>query len=175
MSRLEVSGLAELEARCQRLAVGVREKASVRAITRAGLILERAQRANAPARYGWLKISLDTKIKEYRKNDAVVAIVGPNSKYVVYFADKEGNPLLHSGGKYAGKLRKIKPSKYAHLVENGTKGHEIIIRFRNGRVMKAHIRGTPATHFMRRAMESSASQVAEVIADTIKEYVEGAN
>ena len=101
------------------------------AVQKAALPILKEARARVPRRYGHLRKSLVRKIRTYRDNAMVMAVVGPNRAY-------------RSGD---GRER-IRPVKYAHLVEFGT--------------------STAAPHpFMRPAFESRSREATRVYAREI--------
>lgn len=69
--------------------------------------------AEAIRRYGFLAKSIRIKLRSYPA-ERFVAVIGPASKF------KAGRGKFKKG-KRAGQPRKFVPSKYAHLVERGTK------------------------------------------------------
>lgn len=69
--------------------------------------------AEAIRRYGFLAKSIRIKLRAYPA-DRFVAVIGPASKF------KAGRGKFKKG-KRVGQPRKFVPSKYAHLVERGTK------------------------------------------------------
>lgn len=69
--------------------------------------------AAAVRRFGYLAKSIRIRLRSYPA-DRFVSIIGPSTK----FARTKGK---FSRGKRKGQKRLIKPSKYAHLVERGTR------------------------------------------------------
>lgn len=102
---------------------GVRKSVATRilknALTFALKPVPRAVSAAVPTLYGTLKRSIINRIKSYTKNAVAVGMTGPKTTYKEIVA---GTPAPFMGPKYA-KPHVNKPSKYAHLVEKGAKGH----------------------------------------------------
>lgn len=69
--------------------------------------------AEGVRRFGFLAKSIRIRVRQYPA-DRWAAIIGPSTKY----QRKKGT---YKRGKRAGQPRISKPSKYAHLVERGTK------------------------------------------------------
>lgn len=87
-----------------------------KAVTEASKIVRQTVTSNAQAikRFGFLAKSIGVKVKTYSESKTAVAIVGPRSKFV----KTRG---VYTRGKKKGEARFIRPSFYAHLVENPTK------------------------------------------------------
>jgi HK97 gp10 family phage protein len=99
-------------------------------------------RGDSPRRRtGALLRSMATKVRDYQSG-AVVAIVGPRSDFVIQrYID--------------GAVRRIRPAKYAHLVEFGTQPHNI----------RAGLHpGARPTGFMRRAWFTTRDTAFKVMA-----------
>lgn len=128
-----------------------------------------ATRAAAPSAFGVLKRSIKSRVKRYTRGGpdkaVVVALVGPESKF------KE---TTHPGGIAGNKAVIQKPSKYAHLVEHGTKAHFVPSpgfgrKAQKQAGAKSRAGGTPgfqhpgakAQPFIKPTAESSAGMVTE--------------
>ena len=85
------------------------------AINRAASPVKAAEvsQADTIARYRFLARSIRIRLRVY-PNDRFFAVIGPKSKF-------EGARGKFKRGKRKGQPRKIKPAKYAHLVNKGTK------------------------------------------------------
>ena len=85
-----------------------------KAVTEASRIVKTAVKGNADAtqRFGFLAKSIGVKVKTYK--GVAVAVVGPRSKW----SKTKG---VYVKGKHKGEAKMFKPSKYAHLIEKGTK------------------------------------------------------
>lgn len=104
----QIDGLKPLFDRLDGLAAKVRRKILRDAISEGSKIITKAAKAGAPVQTRLLRNSLGRKIKTYRNSGIVVAIIGPRVGF-----RKE---VLR------GKRRVLSnPTKYAHLVELGTK------------------------------------------------------
>ena len=104
---IEIEGLDKLIKKLDALPDKVVKKVARPAITKAGRIVRKQMKANAPVGCGVLKRSFTAKTKTYQSGN-VVSVVGANTKTV-------GTVTLESG-------RTIKevPANYLHLVEFGT-------------------------------------------------------
>lgn len=104
---------------------GVRNSVATRilksAMTFAIKPLQKTVSSAAPTLYGTLKRSIINRVKQYAKSAVTVGLTGPKTTYKEIVA---GTPAPFMGPKFA-KPHANKPSKYAHLVEKGTKTHFI--------------------------------------------------
>src|SRR5262249_13600056 len=116
----------------------VRKKVLRKAINEASKIVLKAAKANVPRASGLLKKSLGRKVKVYRASGTVVAIIGPRTGF---------KQDVHRDGRKVAVL--ANPTKYAHLVERGT-------------------RHSPARPFMRPAFESTKPEVQSAMSSIIK-------
>lgn len=77
-------------------------------------------KSNVPVSFGTLRDSIDKRVKRYTRgaidNAVVVGLVGPQNKY----AETVAKPNVFS---FKANDTVQKPSKYAHMVEFGTKPH----------------------------------------------------
>ena len=108
--------------------------------------INRAAKRNAPKRFGILKKSIGKKVKLYSKNRVVWGAVGVRSGFKTYIAG-----------------RNINPRKYAHIVEFGAKPHRIGSRMHPG---------TPATHFLERALKEAGPASQKALVDSIRKNLE---
>ena len=93
---------------------GVRNKILRIAMNKASAKVKASVINLAPARLGYLKKSFRIKIKNYKSGNVWVAIIGPKSDYKPKKGKRKrgetkGQPIIHQ------------PSRYAHLVEKGTR------------------------------------------------------
>jgi hypothetical protein len=113
-----------------------------------------AKRLAPKGESGLLKKSIGKKIKTYKRTNTAVALVGPRKQTV---------------GEYKGKPRK--PSKYAHLVERGTKAHKITVVFKDGHKATFSHPGSKAKPFLKNAQETSLSQYQSICKARVAEGV----
>ena len=99
---IKLEGGKELARALQSLGPRVARKVTRQAVNASLTPVLKTARANAPEESGLLKESLDKKTKTYAENMVIVGLVGPDTT---------------TQGTFKGELRK--PSKYAHLVEEG--------------------------------------------------------
>jgi HK97 gp10 family phage protein len=136
--RGKVDGLEDLKRALAGVDGRVRKKALRKGVNAAaGVILKRA-RQKVPVRLGLLKKSLGRKVKVYRKEGAVVGIVGPRTGFRRQVGTtKDGRPVFEN------------PTQIAHLVEKGT-------------------RRSRAKPFMRPALEESRGDVSSAVAEAVQ-------
>lgn len=112
MSRLKIQahieGMDELRKTLLGLPAQIQRRVLRPAMAAEGRRVAKHARSYVPVRHGLLKKSMGSKVKTYVQSGAVVAIVGPRSDFKQVIAGKP-----------------VKPSKYAHLVEFGTRAHLI--------------------------------------------------
>lgn len=125
---------------------GIRNKAIRIAMNKAASPVKAEVVNNAPVRHGILKKSFRIKVKNYKKKNVWVAVIGPQSK----FAKNKGKYLT---GEKKGQPIKHRPSAYARLVEKGTK----------------HIRGR---HFIKRAGDTAGAKFQDSMIASLKTQVE---
>ncbi len=120
-------------------------------------------RAHAPVESGALQKSIGVRVKVYRRNGAVVTIVGPRWGF---------------GGVYKGRPRD--PFYYAHLQENGHKivrGGSLKVRWSNGHgFVRAKGTGStmgrvPGMPFMRPALETNVQSVTSTLRSEIGRFI----
>lgn len=140
--RIIFEGEKELIANLRAMDRAARVKAIRPAVTAAAKPMEAAMRLHAPYRTGALKRSIDTKVKTYK--NAVVAIIGPRWDQI------EVQTYVKSG-----KVKRVQPGRYAHLVESGT------IR-------------SKANPFAERAFMQSAAESQSILETRIVEGIHGA-
>lgn len=138
MARTSVTGFQQIRINIEILEKKLGRGAMRVALTKASRLVVADAKKRVPVRTGMLKKSLRAKVKTYPRRGVVMAIIGPSRSAVVQadFGD--------------GKLRTIRPSKYAHLVEFGTKSHGV------WKVKKLSIPpGSPPRPFLRPALEAT--------------------
>lgn len=125
-----------------------------------------------------LKRSMSVKTKTY-SNGAVIHSVGPRADYTAWVIDGKRTSSFF---KIVTNKRAIKrrPSKYAHLVHNGTKPHTIITRFgsmvygkkpRRNFIMVNHPGSAPHP-FITKGYSSSESRAVTVWSNTAATAIE---
>jgi HK97 gp10 family phage protein len=131
-----------------------------KAMGEAGKIILKEAKGGIPRESGLLKKSMGRKVKVYRGSGAVVAIVGPRTGFVQIVDVKGLGGIRHSV------LRD--PTKYAHLVEGGTKPHSLQKRGGGGQ------RRGPQTHpgarphpFLGRAIKYNEGRIVDAVSETI--------
>jgi HK97 gp10 family phage protein len=98
-----IQGMEELSKLLKLLPGRVQKKVLRKAIVAASSPIVKQARANAPVRFGFLKRSVGRKVKTYRTGN-VVAVIG---------AKRGSGNSRHE------------PANYSHLVERGTRPHQI--------------------------------------------------
>ena len=92
----------------KKLRYGLANRAMRIGTSKGGGVVKNTVIGQAPSRTGALKKAQRVRVKHYKDKSIWAAIVGPSSKYT---------KILRKGG-----VRKvIRPSRYAHLVQRGTK------------------------------------------------------
>lgn len=91
----------------------VRQAVRSALITATSPLIADAKRAVHESESGALKRSIGRKVKTYPSTGSVVCAIGPRSGFKTTFQTKRGRKVLRN------------PTKYAHLVEGGTKSHAI--------------------------------------------------
>ena len=104
---IELEGFDELQRKLDGLPAKVVKKVVRPAVTKAGRIVRKQMKADAPVEFGVLKKAFGSKVKTYSSGN-IVAIVGARAEIV-------GQVTLPSGH-----TQKRVPANYAHLVELGT-------------------------------------------------------
>ena len=99
-----VKGDRELKRNLKRLADKVQKKLLRQAVQAGSKPVVKAARNAAPVESGTLKKSIGVRMKVYKRQATVVAIVGPRTGFG--FTDDEGT--------------RRDPARYGHLVEGGT-------------------------------------------------------
>lgn len=130
--RVDSRSLSRLMSRLKRVEPGVRRQVLTKGTQAAAKVQRAAIRSAAPTRTGALKQSLRLKRVRYSNKSTVGFKVRPDSKFErVLTVNAKGRTKLASKKASAeaiatakankdSSIRKIKPSKYAHLVEYGT-------------------------------------------------------
>jgi len=150
--------IGDFKRQLEGLKKSVRNTILRQAMRKATAIVVKAAKSKVPTRTGLLKKSIGAKVKMYKSGE-VVGIVGPRSgfkKKVVLLGrrgailgTKKAGKLLAAGGKEAMQ----NPTRYAHLVEDGSR----------------HASPHP---FLRPALASSKSAVKAAMAQAIRDGLE---
>lgn len=121
----KIDGLKDMIDKVNALDKKMRNKILRKAVNAAGKIVLKAARAGFRKGWnvdtGWLKKSMGSRVKVYRRSGVVVAIVGARRK--MRKDRKTKSRVLSTFGRRlsASGLKNV-PTSYAHLVEFGTKG-----------------------------------------------------
>lgn len=146
------------EAKLSSLSRAIRSRI-LRKAMRAGAKIVHAQlKRNAPRRLGALRASIAIRIKTKRRGGVTYAVIGPKRRF-------KGR----KGSKIAGK--NVLPTKYAHLVEKGTKPHSLRKRgSADGAVGKMHPGARPKP-FISPAWESTRDAAVAAIRSAIEDGI----
>lgn len=144
-----------------------------KAMRAGGTPIARLMRNLASRRTGGLKKSIGKRVKAYPRSKNVIAIIGPRADFaglptpegVVWLRGKKGMQGLRLR---PGK--RIRPAKYAHLVEFGTKAHVIENWFGHEGQRKL-IRGARSRPFVEPAYRQGEQAAFQKIAAKIREGV----
>jgi HK97 gp10 family phage protein len=156
---MKMSGLNEIELRLNELPQKVKTK-HLRAALAAGAEVIRAEAARLaphrkPARpgTGWQAFVTDSRI---RLRDAIVskATVGPKSGAIAIV-----------GIDY-------KKVHHGHLLEFGTRAHDIPVRTRGGKIRIIHMKDTKKQPFMRPAFDNKGDLATQIIVNRLMAAVE---
>jgi len=163
IATVRIDGLRELERALKRLGDGVRRKHIRSAANAGGMIAVRAARAAAPQKTGLLKKSLGVRMKVYSAHGAAVAIIGARTGF---------RRAIRTTGK--GKTVYQDPSKYAHLVEGGTRAHWLKYTKILGAIVNVASwhPGTTPQPFLERSFESSIPQMLARVSSKLRQGIE---
>lgn len=166
---LKVFGVPECLEAFRELPRGMRNRHMRIAMNAGGGIIRDSAVAHAPRETGLLRKSLKVKVRvpDASHNSAhwgrpAYAVIGP-SRYVIGAARSTPKGTRLMGPKRAvkfvlggGKLKPRVPSRYAHLVEKGTKPHKIRgARINGGKGIQRGVHpGTKARSFLARAVRN---------------------
>ncbi len=150
-----VRGLKELEARLREIGSVAGTKAMRSAMfTATKPILDRAK-ANAPVRSGALRLALTRTFSV--KSISGGFLEGAGSRFLVLIGPRAKNRTAVSLYNLTYRLRRPRRGIFhGHFVEFGTK------------------RGTRRTDFLKRALETSAAEAANKLAEALKKRIEAA-
>lgn len=137
----------------------------------------RATRRAAPKDTGALKKSIGRRIKGYRRSMSVIAVIGPRSDFVAH-RRTTGTARKYEflrGGKAKAILKvaapgRRRPSKYAHLVESGTKVRRIKNWFGRSGVTK-WVGRMPASPFLEPAFKMRYPAALAAIVAKLREGI----
>jgi HK97 gp10 family phage protein len=156
--KIDVAGLDALKRRLEALPRAVRNRVVRKAVNAGSTIVLQAARRKVPVRSRVLKKSLGRKNKTLKTG--YVSIIGP----------RRGHRTQTASG------RPYDPVFTAHLVEGGTKPHQITIRQRKGKTLARPqvIRhpGSAAQPFMKPALDDNRAAVRNAIAAKMREGIE---
>lgn len=154
-SKLLITGDGALIQALKSLDRKIARKTIRKAITKAVKPIRVAYKANVPVKHGWLKKAVGSKVKTGR-GGKVSGIIGARSDLEAVVPDER-----------TGKPRKIRPAKYQHLVEFGTRPHTI-------KVGKRRIKhpGSAGSHPLGRAFQAHAQTAMTIIETTIRQEIE---
>jgi HK97 gp10 family phage protein len=150
---IKLVGEKELKNLLRLLPDKVNKKANKAAVTAMSTPVMRAVRAAVPQKTGLLKKSIGRKIKTYKA--AAVAVVGARRSVQAVVTTPRG-------------VKKSVPANYFHLVEGGTKPHDI--PGKNGQVF--HHPGSPAHPTIRQAYQTTKAQATKAAGEKYAEVVE---
>jgi len=127
----------------------------------------------APRRTRALKKSIGKKIKAYKASQNVIAIIGPRSDFMGLVTDQ--GPVWLRGKKAVGAAKfrpgkRLRPAKYAHLVEFGTRAHVIENWFGHTGTRKL-IRGARPQPFIEPAYRQAEQLAFHKIADKMRQGI----
>lgn len=168
-SHQTVTGFGELSAVLQQIPQDLREKvmkpAMVRAVQPVKVAAKRFAKRSEDT--GALRASIDHKVVNYRKGAITVGMVGASTGYF-----KKGRKL----GKNSNRRGANSPSKYSHLVEYGyyavSPERGKTLRKGTARLAKRGRTWVPAKPFLRPAIETTKTQVANELVNSIGKGIE---
>jgi hypothetical protein len=141
--KAKIDGGAQLRDLLRDLEPATQRRVLRPAITQeAGILAKELKPAVAEGKTKLLKKSIGKKVKTYARTNAVVGIVGPRT----------GFAQVIDGHKHD-------PAKYGHLVEGGTKAHDITIRKRHGQPITPFTIHHPGARAQRTFSRAAASSV----------------
>jgi HK97 gp10 family phage protein len=148
-------GSPELNVALLALPESVQVIALRKAADKTNSILLQAFRRNAPNFTGALIRSAKVKIVDYKGGKIVVQMVGPNKDYFETITSLKG------------KTRTIRPTKYLHLTELGTKERKTAKGKNRGKVIPRP--------FMKQARDQVETVINEIFENTLKEELRKIN
>lgn len=161
----------ELERKLQGFGWQIYRKWMGKAIVAGSRLIIAATRRKAPKRTGALGRSIGRKIKRYSRSLSVVGIIGPRTDFV---ATRRSGKLEFLRGRKASLVTKaegrIRPSKYAHLVELGTMAR----RIKNWLGHKGRTKWVgkmPAKPFLQPAFAATHRAAMHAIVDKLREGI----
>ena len=149
-AKLEDKGLQKLLEKLSTLPKKVQKKTLNKAIAAGNRIILGAAKARVRRRTGMLARALGQRVKIYRSGGVVVGITGPRTGYVKTRTGRKATALAKRFAA-AG----VKPTKYAHLVEQGHSGPH----------------PAPAYPFLRPAFDSTRGQVLDAMSRIIQDGI----
>ena len=165
-SAIDLTGADQLKKVLSAFEVKVQKKLLRKAVAKASRPMVKEARKNARKikESGLLAASMGVRIKRYPKSMSYVAVIGPRTG----FKSKKRNSL-------SGQRALRNPSNYAHLVEFGTRPHEISSENRSMIIGGIYIKGAikhPGSRpkpFLRPAFDKYKGTALKLIAQSISE------
>ncbi len=124
------------------------------------------QEATKISRSGALARSIATKIKKYNDGLTVAAITGPKSDYEETVTVPETSFLRAFKTGSAERTIRVKPAKYLHLIERGTKPGPRRVGVAGGMVVQHP--GTKGKHIMKRSFDKTVGQAEALVKKGLK-------
>ena len=161
-NNVTLTGRRELAELLTELPNRVKRKGLRAAVTAASSPVLRAARAKAPKVSGLLKKAMGKKVKAYK--GAATAIVGARKDVSAAAAGIARKALAKGDRRTANlTLRKV-PANYLHLVEGGTRAHQ---------VGKRRHPGARSNPFLTLAYHQTKASAEGIAANKLREVVEG--
>ena len=169
--QFRLEGLEDLKLRLNSLPIALRNRIVRKAVTKGARIILKSAQSKVVERTGQLRKSLGVKVKTYR----AAPFAGANTKNaagttVAIIGARKGFDIEVNG-------KKVNPTRYAHLVEFGTRPHAlgefsklaakvgVVGGYQHGRMHK----GAEAKPFLRPAYDESKAAAMRAIVNGIKE------
>jgi len=149
--KIHFSGMKEFREKLKGFKKGKAKQYLRKGVRAAGGVILKTARPLVPKESGTYKKSLAMRVKDRRRDKVSVAVVGARQKYF-----KE----------WKGKIRK--PSKYAHLVENGRRG-SIRFSITRGPYLLGGYRGKQP---ISRAVRISKAKAMKAMVDKLRQELE---
>lgn len=151
----------DLEKALRALPMNIQRRVTKKAMPKATRVMVVAAKLNLRAAKlegtGALIKSIDSKVKRYRSGN-IVGIIGPSAEPGRQRKSETGDNR--------------KPSKYAHLIEFGTKPHYMASAAFAGIVVKAFQHpGTKGVRFLTRAFDSHKGKTLQIFKTELTKYV----
>jgi len=180
----KITGLEDALRRLESVDAKVRRKALRDSVNEGGKIVKAAAKSRVPhGETNLLDRSINVRVKVYRNSGVAVSIVGPATGFRTAGRGRNRRRVRTSLGEKYLKMR-ANPSKYAHLVEKGTRAHSLrkgeqIQKVRHGLLTGRGTRqtgkirkGSQAKPFMQPAFDSTKDQVQATMRGILAAAVE---